>query len=524
MKPNWRQIIRWGALAISLLALLASVGLWIFQHQWNLTLQICLGLFVIGLAVFIAMDPGAVRSAVTGRQAKYGSNAVILALAFLGILVVVNYLVFKNTKRWDLSQDQTNTLAKETLDTLKTLPNNVVAKAFFTTNSAVASSKDSAKALLDKYVFAGKGKFQYQFIDPNKNPAAAKDAGITTDGTIVLYMGDVKQAAASVSETDVTGAMVRLMNPASHVVYFLTGHGEYPINGGADQSYTDLANALGSKGYKVETLNMLAMLQIPKDANVIIVDGPKKPLSTSEVSMLDTYIKSGGSVIVMEDPTIETQFGSSADPLADDLSKTYGIDLGNNVVIDAYGYQAFQSALFAVGYQYPSHAITQQMGTMVTGFQGARSVSANAAAGADFSKTQIILTVDQSWGETDMASLQNNTVKYDKGVDLAGPVSLGVAATGNTSNARLVVFGDSDFATNLYYGFYGNSDMIVNSVDWASKEENLISLTPKTTVTRTLIQPKTYTMNLILLGVLVIIPGIVLVSGVGSWWNRRRKG
>lgn len=524
MNKNSRQIIRWISLGISVLAIVAAAGLWILQHQWNLILQISLGLFVIGLALYIALDPGALRRAFTGRQAKYGSNALILSLAFLGILVVINFLAYKNTKRWDLTEDQSNTLAKETVDVLKSLPENVVAKAFFTTNSALASSKESAKTLLDKYVYDGAGKFKYDFIDPNTDPASAQEAGITKDGSIVLYMGSSKQSVATISESDLTGAMVRLMNPGSHVIYFLTGHGEYPIEGGSDQSYTQLSTALQAKNYKVSSLNLLAVLQIPQDASVIVIPGPKKPLTDAEVSMLDAYLKNGGSVIVMEDPATDTQFGDSPDPLATDLAQTYGIDLGNNVVVDVYGYQAFQNAYFAVGYNYATHVITQKMSTMGTGFQSARSVSANEGIGTDYTKTQLITTVDQSWGETDMATIQNNSVKNDQGVDLAGPIPLAVVATGTTTNARLVVFGDSDFATNAYYGFYGNSDMIINSIDWASKEENLISLTPKNTVDRTLAQPKAYTMSLILLGSLVVVPGIVLAGGIGTWLVRRKQG
>jgi hypothetical protein len=66
--------------------------------------------------------------------------------------------------------------------------------------------------------------------------------------------------------------------------------------------------------------------------------------------------------------------------------------------------------------------------------------------------------------------------------------------------------------------------MIINSIDWAAKEENLISLTPKTTVDRYLVQPQAYTMGLIFLGSLVVIPGIVLAAGIGSWLARRRQG
>jgi ABC-type uncharacterized transport system involved in gliding motility auxiliary subunit len=524
METKKRRIIRWAVSGITVAALLATIVLYVLQHQFNLYVQITLGVFVIGLAVLVVLDPDIIREWLTGRQVRYGSNALIITVAFVGILVVVNYLGFKNTKRWDLTTDQSNTLAKETVDVLKSLPGDVVAKAFYTSDPSIASSKDSTKTLLDEYVYAGSGKFEYQFIDPNKDPVAAQDAGITKDGTVVLYMGDAKQAVTSITETNLTGAMVRLMNPGSHVIYFLTGHGEYPISGSSDKSYTELSSSLESKNYTVSTLNLLATGKIPDDASVVVVDGPKKPLSDTEVGLLDDYLKKGGSVVVMEDPAVDTQFGDSPDPLATDLANNYGIILGNDVVVDVYGYQAFQNPYFAVGYQYANHAITQNMSTMGTGFQYARSVTADSSVGTDYSKTQLVLTVDQSWGETDLASIQDNTMQYTQGTDVAGPVSLAVVAEDSSTNARLVVFGDSDFATNAYYEFYGNSDMIVNSIDWAAKEENLISLTPKNTVDRTLAQPQAYTMNLIVLGSLVVLPGIILVAGIGSWISRRRRG
>ena len=524
METIRRSVYRWVALGVSVVALLGAIGLYITQRQFNLYLQISLGLFIIGLAVFVVLDPDAIRQLLTGRQARYGSNAFVITAAFVGILVVVNYLGYKNTKRWDLTADKSNTLAKETVDVLKSLTGNVDAKAFFTSDSTVASSKDDAKTLLDKYVYDGKGKFTYEFIDPNKDPSAAQQAGITKDGTLVLYMGSAKQTLTSISETNLTGALVRLMNPGAHVIYFLTGHGEYPINGAADQSFTQLSTDLESKNYTVNTLNLLATGKIPDDASVIVVAGPKKPLSDSEVSLLDEYLKKGGSLVVMEDPVLETQFGDSPDPMATDLAKNYGIVLGNNVIADVYGYQAFQNPYYAVGSTYGTHAITQNLTGLVTGYQGARSVTADASIGTDYSKTQLVLTVDQSWGETDMASIQSNSVKYDQGTDLAGPVSMAVAAEDANTKARLVVFGDSDFATNAYYQFYGNSDMIVNSLDWAAKEENLISLTPKPTVDRTLVQPTPNTKIMILLGPLVILPGIILVAGIGSWVMRRRQG
>ncbi|OGO11630.1 MAG: hypothetical protein A2Y53_05275 [Chloroflexi bacterium RBG_16_47_49] len=524
MTPEWRLITRRGSIVIALISLAVAAGLYIVQHQWNLYLQISLGLFITGIAVFIALDPGSIRKAITGRQARYGSNAFILTIAFLGILVVINYLAYKNTKRWDLTADQSNTLAKETLDVLEGLPDTVVAKAFYSSDATLASSKESAKILFDQYVYDSGGKFQYEFIDPVKDPVAAQEAGISKDGSIVLYMGNVMQPITSASETELTGAMVKLMNPGSHVLYFLTGHGEYPIEASGDQTFTQLKTVLESKNYTVKSLNLLATQQIPEDASVIVIAGPKKPLDDSEISLLDSYLKNDGSMVIMEEPTIVTEFGDDPDPLADYLAQTYGIVLGNDMVVDVQAAQSLQQPFIAIANQYAQHAITQKMSGMASFFPTARSVSIDENIGTDYSKTQLISTADQSWAEVDMASVKDGSMKPDQGVDTFGPVPLAAVAEGTNSSTRLVVFGDADFALNANYSVYGNGDMIVNSIDWAAKEESLINLTPKNTVDRYLVQPNAYSMGLIFLGSLVVLPGLILIAGIGSWVIRRRQG
>jgi ABC-type uncharacterized transport system involved in gliding motility auxiliary subunit len=524
MNPKWRLIARRTSISISIIALVIGIGYYIVVHQWNLFLQICLGLFVIGLALYIAFDPGNIRKALTGRYAHYGSNALILLVAFIGILVVINYLIYKNTKQWDLTVDQSNTLSNETLDVLSNLSDTVIAKAFFTTDAAFAASKENAKDLFDQYVYEGNGKFQYEFIDPIKDPVSAQESGITKDGSVVLYMGNNKQPVSLVSEQELTGAVIRLMNPGKHVVYFLIGHGEDPITGGSDQSYTQLKSALESKNYTVSSLNLLATQQIPQDASVVVVTGPDKPMDSSEVSLLDEYLRNGGSMVIMEEPPAVTQFGDAPDPLANYLAQTYGIVYGNDMVVDVQAAQSLQQPFIAIANQYAQHAITQKMSGMASLYPTARSVSSDDSIGTDYSKTSLVTTADQSWAETDMSTVQDGSMAPDQDVDLYGPVPLVVAAEGISSDTRLVVFGDSDFALNVNYGVYGNGDMIVNSIDWAAKEESLINLTPKTTVDRYLIQPTPYMIGMILLGSLVILPGLIIIAGIGTWVVRRRQG
>ena len=88
----------------------------------NLALQISAGVLVVGLAAYAFMVPDKVRRFFSGRQARYGSNSLILTVAFVGIVFVANYIVYQNPKSWDLTEDKSHTLAPETLQALATLP------------------------------------------------------------------------------------------------------------------------------------------------------------------------------------------------------------------------------------------------------------------------------------------------------------------------------------------------------------------------------------------------------------------
>ncbi len=59
-------------------------------------LYISVAVLVIGLAAYAIMAPDSIRRFLTGRQARYGSNALIITLAFVGIIIVVNMLAFQN--------------------------------------------------------------------------------------------------------------------------------------------------------------------------------------------------------------------------------------------------------------------------------------------------------------------------------------------------------------------------------------------------------------------------------------------
>lgn len=516
-RHNMRRFAPFG-LYLAGLALLAAGILYILQRSFSLPIQISLGLIVIGLALYVLLDPQRTREMLTGRQARYGSNALLLTVAFIGIVVVVNYLLSSHSQQWDLTADKTNTLAKETLNTLSSLKSPVKATAYYTSN--MASSIQSTSELLQNYKNKSGGKFDFEVVDPNANPVQAQKDNITRDGTIVLKMDNRQEQVTYANEQELTGALVRLANPGKRVIYFLSGHGEYTTDTSSDNNYSQAVTALKSKNYTVNTLNLLATPKIPEDALAIIVPGPTKPLSQQEVDLIKAYQAKGGSLIYLAEPRPVTQFAEAADPMATYLEQTWGIKLDEDLVVDPNS----QQPLIVVSQRFAKHDITTKMYSKALVMPSARSITAAEKAPDGVTLTPLAYSSDSAWGETDYKSLQNSQVKPDKGTDVMGPVSLSVAGENSSTKARVLVIGDADFAGTQAYAQYGNSDFILNGIDWTAQQNNLISLTPRDTTQRMLVLPERYTMGLILLSSIFLLPGLVLVTGVTVWMKRRRSG
>ena len=506
---------------IAIIRGLASMQVFTVASTDNLNryLLISAGVIILALALYAVLEPDRISRFISGRQARYGSNAFIMSIAFIGILIVGNVLAYKNPVTIaDLTEDKVNTLTPELSAALGSLPEKITATGFFSQNS----STESADQLLSNIKANSKGKFDYQFINPDRDPQAARNAGVTGDGKILLQMGDRKEIAAFASETEILKAMLRLINPDSSAIYFLAGHGERDIEQGGEASMTRAKETLESKNYSVKSLNLVVENQIPEDASVIVIAGPLKPVSENEVKLLNVYLANGGSLIVMEDPSVLTEFGDESDPLADMLAKDWGITFNNDIVIDL---NSPQPTTAAAAYYDSTHPVTLNTNNLVTYFPFTRSLNmAESMEGVTLNP--LVQTKENSWGETDFQSLTQGggPPSIDESVERWGPLTIVVAGENPTTTGRVVVFGSSNFAIDPNFDAYGNGDMFVNSVDWAAEQEDLTNITPKTPTQRTFIVPSSFQWIMILLGSVFIIPGLVIFGGVATWLKRRRQG
>ena len=528
------------ALILGCLGLLTAAVVWLLNRQFDSTVKIALAFGVLGLAVAALLDPETLLNFLRGRQARYGSNVVLMTVAFAGILVILNYLAVNaplpaEWKRKDLTQDQTNTLSAETLTAIKAVPAPVKVVGFFSTSAA--SQRDSAKRLLDQYQAASGGKITYEFHDPLGEPTLANSYGITQDATLILVMGKEKQQPAYVAETEITAALIRLNNPTSHVIYFLAGHGERDINSSANDGLGTSVGLLKNQNYEARTLSLQVTATVPSDARELVVAGALTPLSAGEVKAIGDYLNRGGSLVVFADPTVQNQAaagqtGSQAgpnppDPLADYLTASWGISLDQDVVVDLYNsYNDGQTVqpLWPLNKGYEASPVTQRLQNVSTLFPLARSIKVfgTSANFPDITYTPLVKTDPRAWGEVDLQALAAGQLQQHSG-DVPGPLTLAVTATNGKTKGRVVVFGDSDFASNQFANAGANSLLFLNSVNWGAQEESLINLTPKVPTNRTLNIVGGLTMNLIFFVTVVVMPGTVLLIGIVVWALRRRQ-
>lgn len=522
-RKKYAPIALWVALAALLstaifgfIKLLASLELLTLPNSRfvNAGMLISVGLVLIGIAVFILIDPKGFLAFIAGRQARHGSNAVIMLIAFLVILVVGNLWAYHSGIEKDLTVNSQFTLAPETIDTLSTLPEPVMVYAFYT------DIPPSARELFSDLETRSDGNFDYEFVDPDAQPGLAQQYGYTRNTPIILVAGDRREAIAYADEQSIVNALYRLINPGQRTIYFLTGHGEHNITSSDDTGYSNLRTLLESKNYTVQTLNLLTGNQIPDDATLIVIAGPIQPLSADEVALLSDYLASGGSLILLSEPPFITQSLGRADPLADSLATDWGLALSNDLIIDT----TLQDPLIAVSEMHANHPITQALQTTATFYPTARSIVITSGAVETISRTELVATSQRSWGETDFASLDAGQVSFDPEADTPGPLTLAIAVQNPDSNARLVIIGDSDFASNGFFDTYGNGDLIANAIDWAAQIENMVTLTSAEPVSRSLRMTSQTAVLLLGAAFVCIIPLLIIVGGVIAWLVRRSQG
>ncbi len=492
------------------LLIIAGLSAGLVTNRWN---WLPLGLLALGGSALLLwlIQQSRVSTGFWGRRSTQTStNAILTVIAVIALLGIINFLADRYSVEIDLTENRAFTLAAETRDVLQTLDQPVRVLVF----DANAASRD--RLLLEQYRRQANSQFSFEFIDPQEQPALAKKYNVTQVGQVIVVAGKKTQRIdEDLSESNLTPALIRVTSDRTIRAYFTTGHNELPLAGGA-ASLSEVAKLLEQRDIELLPLNLLEKGKIPEDANVIVVAGPRQPFLRLEQDLLKAYLNRGGSLLLMLDVDVNAGL--------DDLLNNWGLTLDNRWVIDGsgVGQQVGLGPDTIVVTTYGNHPITQRFAQGPSVFPRAQAIRIDPVKDDDI--VEIVLSGPQTWAETDWES---GNLEFTEGVDTKGPLPIGVAITRQLSNnppkeARLVVFGDSEFATDGVIAYQGiNSDLFVNSVLWlGDRDQKALSIRPRETTNRRLQLNVTTSRWLEIISVF-LLPLVGFGAAVFVWWRRR---
>jgi ABC-type uncharacterized transport system involved in gliding motility auxiliary subunit len=474
------------------------------------------------------------------RGTRAGALTSASVLLLLAILVGVNYVAGRQHKRWDLTEGGQFTLSDQTRKVLGELKAPVNVKVF-----AKDTEFQRFRDRLDSYTYASP-QVKVEYIDPDKQPAVARQWQVQQYGTIAVDVDGRIERITADTEQDITNAIVKAVEGGEKKVYFTQGHGERDTTSADQRSgYNAIAGALQRDNFAVDKVVLAQQQDVPADAAVLVIAGPKNDFLPPELDMVQRYLEKGGKLLLLIDPPD----GADAAPLMGliTLARAWGVDVGTNVVVDvsSVGQMLGAGPSMPVVATYPDHPITENF-ALITAFPLARSVTPVDGGTNGRTAQPIATTSAQSWAETDLAAVFAGTpvARDEDGADREGPITLAVAVgvdapgapktppppppvpgqpapeTPPTPQTRVVVIGDSDFAANGVLGTQGNRDFFLNALNWAAQQENLIAIRPKQAGDRRVTMTEDQQRRVLYLSVL----GLPLaVAALGFWtWSRRR--
>jgi ABC-type uncharacterized transport system involved in gliding motility auxiliary subunit len=487
-----------------------------------------------------------------GSRSVYRATVGAAVVVGLGILVLVNYVGSRRFARFDWTRSGLYSLSPKTVSVLKDLKTPVSVTVFMVESSPLFRE---TRELLNRYQ-AKSTMLSVETIDPVRNRARAealvKEYGIR-GGSVVFRAGEKKKYVtedqlaefdfararmggeptirAFKGEQEFTSAILSVTQSKAPKVLFTSGHGERPLDGRGREGFFTLAETLRRDNCTVEEWSSLGAAAVPEGTDAVVVAGPRTSFTEPERAALRAYLDGGGRAVFF----LDVEFLPGAGRQMSDfglgpLLAEYGVKLGNDVVVDPKNALPMfgPDTLFARSFR--PHAVTKLLEGSAVVFPLARSVGALPQPPAGLTDTVLVETSADGWGETDLKNLEVGVAKDDK--DVPGPVPLAVAVEGARAagggeakpdaarKARLVVFGDADFASNGGVANAANLYLLSGASNWVMERETLLAIPPRATdqMSATLSRGD---LGRIALVVLLVLPACAIALGLAIWVRRR---
>jgi hypothetical protein len=481
-----------------------------------------------------------------------GLNVSAKAILLIVLALMIFSFSFRHYKRWDFSRDQKYALSDKTKRFLDSFKGKVRITVFFSPNSPISPDVQN---LLTEYQYAGKGKIDVEYIDPERNLSRAKEVldkykVVSGESLLIIdydnrnktvkesEMAEIDQSAMAFGEPPritafkgeqaITSALIDLVEGKKNSIGYITGHKEPAITGTGPSPISVLKTFIENENVKFQELNLFNEGAIPPDLKMLMIAGPKYDLSDREMKMLRDFWEKQGRILVLLDPAAKT-------PKLDAFLNELGVRVNEDrlMVFLKTGIQELAVTRDVYAHFLGDSPITGRLADSRVIFFGATSsltLDPNRVRTANIRLEPLVQAEKGYFAETDYDS--NDQAKFQADATKASggpPLTIGVSIEKGGSadervqvnSSRMVVVSNATFIEdNALTQDQQALDFISGCTNWLLSREKLIGIAPKVT------KPLTFSLTESSLGtvrwiILVLLPLFPAVIGVAVWWQRR---
>ncbi|HEX7598409.1 MAG TPA: ABC transporter [Polyangia bacterium] len=415
------------------------------------------------------------------RAAMWAGLGTALTLVFC---FSVAYVTAERNAKADLAYFRTTRAGSSTKKLVAALDQPVQVTLFFPPANEVAEELTSYFAELTRI----SSQLTVTRMDQAVEPARAHELGVSGNGVIVVARDKRREQIAVPIKLESARGKLRVLDQevykrlvivsrGTRTAYFVQGHEERTFNsiGETDRRGTVrlMRDLLSELGFNAKELGMAQGLgnDVPSDAGLVLMLGPKRPLMPAETDSLLRYFNRKGRLLVALDP----EGGEAAADLLAGLSLRFNPTvLANDQIFWARTRQKTDRIGIATG-SYSSHASVEALSPYGVRLPfvllGAGSLARPEKPAADAPNVAFPLRAEaNTWNDL------NGNFEFDapkevrKAYELAAAVSKGATPE---EEGRAFVLADSDALDDELIANRANSLLAVNLVRWLAGDERL---------------------------------------------------
>lgn len=378
-----------------------------------------------------------------------------------------------------------------------------------------AQARDAITALVDR-LQSIKPDVQLTFINPETNPAAARELDAAPGGEVILRTAGRERRLQNLSERAITNSLRQLTREGERKIAFITGHDERSPIRATNDDWSTVATRLANIGLISREVSLVSEPYLDTDTDLVVLAAPRRPYFPGEVASLADYLSRGGNLLWLTEPDNNPNTGPDLQIIAD----TLGVDTLPGVVIDTAS-QVLDAASpdFVLLDRFPAHPVTSSL-TQPVLLPQATALAVTPLAGQNL--LPLLQTPESSWTET--GALSGAIAFNERDNEVAGPLLLGVTIERRLADStqRMAVIGDADLGASQFIDNGDNQRFIESLMLWLTGDSDAIAFVTQAAPDSTLVLGNR---SIIVISVLFLagIPLILLLLAGYIRWQRRRS-